>query len=186
MLYDYWERQWWSHNPNPALFQLWRHSWFKINHFFRNELFHQIVLPLFQFFSDPTVLRHSFFPLWSYMNLLLSCSVTRTEPFVPSFLVLLTSQELPFPPTTSPVAMPTLQAFEKRESRMTPFVSKVQPFFCCCFSCPSVSTHNFFNCLAILLTFFGNKISKEKKKKIERKKKEKKIPSESKEEIFEK
>ena len=97
-------------------------------------MFHQIVLLLFSAWLPSAVVP---FPLSSCRKLLLSCSVTGTEPFCSPF------PSIPCLPSAStstrsfPVAQPTLQPFQKWENRViffscfpisAFFVSQAAPF----------------------------------------------------------
>ena len=93
---------------------------------------------LFQLFSALTILYHSFFFSASVGSSCSQSSVLSLSSL--SFLMLFTFQDFPSPPAISPVAQPTLQPFQKRETRVTLLFSHFSHF---CFSGPSISTCNF-------------------------------------------
>jgi hypothetical protein len=150
------------YNPGLPLHPLWQHSWLGINPFPQNGLFHQIVLLLFQLFSDPSTLWHNFFPHSSCGKSPFSCSVTGPEPFMFSLFNDPCSLVLPSPPTVFPVAQPTLHSFQKQKNRLTPFVYTAFFFVFCA---PSVRVTVFLTPQPVFQVFFEIKYMKKEKKK---------------------
>lgn len=100
------------------------------------------------------------FPLPSCEKFTFSCLVTWTEPVCSPSLAGLASQVFLLSPAVFPVAQPTLQTFQKQESK--PFCFSISSIFCA--TGPSVSTHRFSKYSAVLTNFLKTEYRMKKKK----------------------